>query len=67
MENETTLMKMLIVAFIIGLVTVATFCISDFFHDAEIYDKSNIDTIEVPVVETNIYEFKHNMIYYGKN
>ena len=67
MENETTLMKALIVVFIIGLVSGATICLGDFYKDAEIYDEGQTDTIEVPVVETNIYDFEQPVIYYGKN
>ena len=62
MENETTVMKALIVVFIIGLVSVATICLEDFYKDAEIYDDCKTDTVEVPVVDTNVYEFNQEMI-----
>jgi hypothetical protein len=61
-ENETTVMKALIVVFIIGLVSTATICLGDFYKDAEIYDDDQTDTVEVPVVDTNIYEFNQEMI-----
>lgn len=67
MENETTVIKALIVVFIIGLVSAATIFLGDYYKDAEAYDKIDTDTVEVPVVETNVYEFKQPMIYYGKN
>lgn len=67
MESETTIMKALIVVFIIGMVTMATLFVSDFYHEVQVYDGINVDTIDVPVVETNVYEFKQPMIYYGKN
>lgn len=62
MESETTVMKVLIVVFIIGLVSAATICLGDFYKDAEIYDDGQTDTVEVPVVETNVYEFNQKMI-----
>ena len=58
MENETTVMKALIVVFIIGLVSAATIFLGDYYKDAEAYDKIDTDTVEVPVIETNIYNFK---------
>lgn len=62
MENETTVMKALIVAFIIGLVSAAIIFLGDYYKDAEIYDDDQTDTVEVPVVEVNVYEFNQEMI-----
>jgi hypothetical protein len=62
MENETTVMKALIVVFIIGLVSVAIIFLGDYYKDAEIYDNYKTDTVEVPVVDVNVYEFNQKMI-----
>ena len=63
MDSETTVMKLLIVSFIIGLVSVAAISVGDFYKDAEVYD--NTDSIEVPVSKVNVYHFNQKMIYYG--
>ena len=62
MENETTVMKVLIVVFVLGLISFATICLGDFYKDAEIYDDGQTDTVEVPVVDINVYEFNQKMI-----
>ena len=51
-------MKMLVVAFIIGLITVVTLCVGDFYYEAQEYDGVYTDSVEVPVVDVNIYDFK---------
>jgi hypothetical protein len=57
MENETAVMKALIVVFIIGLVSAAIIFLGDYYKDAEDYDEIGTDTVEIPVIETNIYNF----------
>jgi hypothetical protein len=54
MENETTVVKALIAVFIIGLISVTAICLGDYYKNGKI----DTDTIEVPIVETNIYNFK---------
>lgn len=58
MENETTVMKALIAVFIIGSIFVTAICLGDYYKNVKAYDKIDTDTIEVPIVETNIYNFK---------
>ena len=65
MENETTVMKMLIVVFIIGLLSVTAMYVGDFYYDVEMHEGIGVDTTEIPVVDANIYKFNQKMIYYG--
>ena len=68
MDNETTIMKALIVTFIIGLVTVAYMYVGEYYKDIKVFNdiENASDTVDVPVLENvNLYEFKQPMIYYG--